>query len=46
MFEALESLESSVSPHLIASGIKVGMISLIYGLFIYIISLLILSFKK
>ena len=46
MFEALESLESSVSPNLIASGIKVSMISLIYGLFIYIISLLILSFKK
>ena len=46
MFEALESLESSVSPNLIASGIKVSMIYLIYGLLIYIISLLILLFKK
>jgi len=46
MFEALESLESSVSPNLIASGIKFSMVSLIYGILIYIISLLILSFKK
>ena len=46
MFEALESLESGVSPTLIASGIKVSMICLIYGLLIYIISLLILLFKK
>ena len=46
MFEALESLESNVSPTLIASGIKVSMICLIYGLLIYIISLLILLFKK
>ena len=46
MFEALEILESSVSPNLIASGIKVSMICLIYGLLIYIISLLILFFKK
>ena len=41
MFEALESLESGVSPTLIASGIKVSMICLIYGVLIYIISLLI-----
>ena len=46
MFETLESLEGSVSPTLIASGIKVSMICLIYGLLIYIISLLILLFKK
>ena len=31
MFETLESLEGSVSPTLIASGIKVSMICLIYG---------------
>ena len=46
MFEALESLESSFSPNLIASGIKVSMICLIYGLLIYIISLLILFALK
>ena len=46
MFEALEGLESGVSPALIASGIKVSMICLIYGLLIYIISLLFLFFKK
>jgi biopolymer transport protein ExbB/TolQ len=46
MFKALEGLETGVSPALIASGIKVSMICLIYGLLIYIISLLFLFFKK
>tara|TARA_B100000925_G_scaffold55621_1_gene36514 strand:+ start:1472 stop:1774 length:303 start_codon:yes stop_codon:yes gene_type:complete len=45
MFEALEDF-NNVSTALISSGVKVSMICLIYGLLIYVISLLILLFKK
>ena len=46
MFDALEGFNNNVSTSLISSGVKVSMICLIYGLLIYVISLLILLFKK
>ncbi|GAB5557753.1 MAG: hypothetical protein SchgKO_19660 [Schleiferiaceae bacterium] len=39
-FEAIELLEVDISPALLAGGFKVSMITTLYGLIIYVVSLL------
>ena len=49
MFQSLEAMGEAVAPSLLAGGLKVSMITTLYGVLIYVISqllLLVLTFKK